>query len=102
MDYYELTITLKDSAYKNYLVGIEANAPGQNNPKISSISLTVIIDKEYGVIKSIKAKENYKITISIAGISGEVSCSSTVSYRFDYKDYSNCSDIKEIKTELGI
>lgn len=102
LDYYELSITLKDSAYKDYLVAIEANAPGQNNPKVSSISLTLIIDKEYGIIKSIKAKENYKITISIAGISGEVSCASTVAYRFDYKNYSNSSDVKEIKTALGI
>ena len=66
-----------------------------SNPKMSSITLTIRIDKSYGTIKSISAVENY--TINRMGM--EATAKSTLSFGFTYcQDYS--SQIEKIETEL--
>ena len=93
--YIELTLTLKPEAWKNYLLQLKANGGDGSNPKISSITLTLKINKTYGYLISVNSEENYNITRS--GIAA--STSATVNYSFKYSN-DNTSSIEEINNQF--
>jgi hypothetical protein len=96
-DYYIVSVTLYEKAYANYLKTIAAN--GGSSPSIKSITLNIKIDKKYGNFRSITATESYEVT----QFSQRAECTSTIKMNFTFnKNYSNTSQVLEIKNTLGV
>ena len=96
LSYYEITATLKPKAWEAYLKSLAKNGGEGSNPKMSSIVLTLRIDKKYGTLESISATEQY--TINRMGMAANAT--SKISFNFTYcQDYS--ANIAEIEKGLN-
>lgn len=95
-DYYTLTINLTESCWKGYLRYIGKTGGDNSNPKMTSIKLTINIDKTYGRITQISATEAYKINRG----NFEADTDSRITMKFTYgKDYSE--QISQIQSNFN-
>lgn len=94
-NYYEIVKTLTPKEYSKYKKSLAINGGEGSDPKISSIEVTIRINKTYGYIESITATEKY--TIKRAGM--EASATSKISMKFSYSTV-NLSKIEEIENKL--
>ena len=92
--YYEINMTLNSKSWDKYSQSIKAGIGLKEEPEIQEIVLTVKINKEYGTLISLQAKEKYKEVYTYDGI--DINCDGNGMLYMEW-DYFNPFDDKAEK-----